>query len=565
MRRIKTSSKGNSAPSSAVQFAGDLMTIRFAKPFDIASYDLFLKCKALPESHLERDDKFNFTVSAPARFAPILGVKSQRRKVNALPFPKFLFEHQSEILKLALDAKRFAVWSDVGTGKTLIELEFARQVAHLTRARVLIVTLNEIIEQMIEEAERFYGRKLSIHRINSRAEMRRWCAGPHDGAIAVTNYEKFNPDEEGQVINELRHLGGLILDESSRLKGGGGKQKWALIHSSKGIPYKLSCTATPAPNDVIEFASQASFLERMRSDNEIIWTFFARDPDTQEWTVKRHARKAFFEWMSAWSIFLQDPRRYGWSSTIKLPPKPEMIYHRIEATPAQLEAMRRYSVESDGQLSLFASKDQGIVGRSKFSQIAKGFVYERTLKHLVDSGLFPRQLTERIESYKPRFVAELIKKETKLNPLVWTVFDEEGEIIAEELRAIGFNRFEVLSGSTPKTQRQDMLDRYRQGKTPVLISKGKLLGYGMNFQHCGSMIFSGWNDSFEQFYQEVGRAVRYGQTRAVRIHLPFIEELERAQLDNVLRKASQFQELVSEQEAAYIAAMCNLKLIKEVL
>jgi superfamily II DNA or RNA helicase len=535
-----------------VKIDGDLMTVTFGQPFSIEAYDLFLKTKRLPEFQLERDEEtYAFRVTAPARFAGILGLRQPRPAANVTPFPSFLFEHQREILRLALDAKRYAVWSDVGTGKTLIELEYARQVATRTGGgRSLIVTLNEIVDQTIEEAKRFYGDSLPIRHIRSRAEMRVWCAGPRDGAIAITNYEKFNPDEEGQEVNELRFLGGLILDESSRLKAGGGKQKWALIKSSRGIPYKLSATATPAPNDVIEFASQASFLERMRSDNEIIWTFFTRDPATQEWTVKRHARAAFFEWMAAWSIYLRDPRRYGWSSTIKLPPKPVMIYHKLPIRDAQLEEMKRYTTEADGQQSLFAIKDQGIVGRTKFSQIAKGFVYEG------DNA-------RRIDSAKPAFIADLIEKEAKLNPLVWTVFDEEGDIIAEELRARGFDRFEVLSGATPKARRQEILDDYRKGKTPVLISKGKLLGYGMNFQHCRSMIFSGWNDSFEEFYQEVGRAVRYGQKRAVRIHLPFIEELERAQLDNVLRKAGQFEELVREQESAYIAAMNNLQLITQ--
>jgi hypothetical protein len=86
--------------------------------------------------------------------------------------------------------------------------------------------------------------------------------------IAIVNYEKFNPEKgktgKDAAIPEVRHLAGVILDESSRLAMGGGKQKWVIIQSTKGIPYKLSCTATPAPNDTMEFASQASFLERMR-------------------------------------------------------------------------------------------------------------------------------------------------------------------------------------------------------------------------------------------------------------------------------------------------------------
>lgn len=540
-----------------IQIADNMLQVQF-RDFSVEEYGLFLKCKKLPESQSRYIYETGaHEISAPARFASLLGVDRPVTASAALPMPAFLFEHQREILKLALDAQRFACWSKVGTGKTLIELEFARQVAHITGGRVLIFTLNEIVNQTIDMARQFYGDTLPIVRMNSREEMRQWCKGEGEGNIAITNYEKMNPDERDQDVSELRHLSGLILDESSRLKTGGGKQKWALIKSSKGIPYKLSCTATPAPNDVMEFASQASFLERMRSENEIIWTFFARDPDTQEWTVKRHARPAFFEWMSAWSIFLADPRRYGWSSNIQLPPSPEIIRHNIAPTEAQIEAMREWSVAGDGQMSLYGGESQGIVGRSKLSQIAKGFVYEKD----ADSK---RTTVRRIESAKPAFLARLIRDEAQagLNPLVWTIFDEEGEILAEELRALGYDQFEVLSGDTPKMKRPAILDRYRTGEIPVLISKGKLLGYGMNFQHCGSMIFSGWNDSFEEFYQQIGRAVRYGQELSVRIHLPLIEELEGAQLDNVLRKAALFEQITNEQEAAYVAAMSRLRLLE---
>jgi hypothetical protein len=503
----------------------------------------------LPESQLSYDyEADSYTVTAPARYAAMLGVDVPAAASAELPMPDFLFDYQQAITRMALDAKRYAVWADCGLGKTLIELEFARQVAHITGGRVLIITVNEVIPQMLEESVAFYGVSLPIHRIQTRDELRQWCKDG-DGQIAITNYEKMNPDEQGQVVNEMRLLAGLVLDESSRLRAGGGKQKWALIKSSKGIPYKLSCTATPAPNDIIEFASQASFLERMRDEGEIIWTYFTRDPKTQEWTVKRHARAAFFEWMSSWSIYIRDPRRYGWGLHVELPPEPVTTDHRLEATPEQCQLMLGYATDNRGQLAMFSESKLGIVGRGKFSQIAKGFVYDK-----------PK--TIRVESRKPAFIADLIKSEVEsgLQVLVWTVFDAESDIIAEQLRAIGFEDFELLTGSVKAALRPDIVHRFRRGESRVLISKAKLLGYGLNFQCCGSMIFSGWSDSFEQFYQAVRRAVRYGQPLSVRVHLPFIPELEGMVLDNVREKQAAFEAAVVEMERAYIAAMKSLRL-----
>jgi hypothetical protein len=359
---------------------GESLKIEFNQ-FGPEQYEVFLKAKRLPESSLEYDyERDAYTIETHSRYANLLGVSPDIvGAAGRLPFPEFLFEHQTEIVKLALDAKTYAVWSDCGSGKTLIELEFARQVVHLTGGRFLIFTLNEIVGQTIDEANRFYGEGFKILRINTREDLKHWCKyGDGEHRIAITNYEKMNPDESGQVVPEMKALAGVALDESSRLKAGGGKQKWALIHSCKGIPYKLSCTATPAPNDVIEFASQASFLERMRSENEIIWTFFTKDKETGEWTVKRHAQSAFFEWMCAWSIYLRDARRYGWSRNVELPPEPVIIKHPIEMTLEQAKAALTYNTNNKGQMSLFATQAQGIVGRSKLSQIAKGFIYDKT-------------------------------------------------------------------------------------------------------------------------------------------------------------------------------------------
>jgi superfamily II DNA or RNA helicase len=530
---------------------GENLNIQFQMPFDAAAYDLFKKCKKLPESKVNYDYALDtYTIETHSRYANLLGVSADHKTAKNLPLSGFLFEHQKEIVKLALAAKTFAVWADCGLGKTNIELEFAHQVNSITNGRSLILTLPEVALQTIDECKTFYGKNLPILFLETKDDMRRWCAkGDNVYKVAITNYEKMNPEKDNQIVAELKFLSGIIVDEN-RLKGGGGKQKWAIIKSSKGIPFKMTATATPAPNDYIEFASQASFLERMRSENEIIWTFFAKDKITGEWTVKRHAQQAFFEWMCAWSIYVRNPKNYGWSFDVELPPDPEIIRHEIQITQEQSDASKVFNIDQKGQASLFATQAQGIVGRSKLSQIAKGFVYEKD------------KSVTKISSHKPKFVAELIQSEANQSQvLVWTVFDAETEIISGELKKSGFANFAVLTGKTSNEKRLEILNDYRNGKLPVLISNSKLLGYGMNLQMTGSMIFSGWNDSFEEWYQTIRRAVRFGNKKKVKIHIPFIPELELAQLENIFRKETKFITGIEAQEAAYVKAMQRIKLL----
>ncbi len=536
--------------TAPITFAGDRMSVNFDR-FGIAEYDLFLRAKRLPESQtIFRPETETYSIEAPARFASMLGVDTPDYLAGDLPLPKFLFDDQQAVIDTALAAKRFAVWSDCGLGKTLVMLEFARQVIHRTGGRVLIITLNEIVAQTIQECQKFYGDSLPIKRLASRQDMRDWCKnGSDDGCmLAITNYEKMNPDGlDDQVVPEMKHLAGIILDESSRLKTGGGKQKWAIIKSCKGIEYKLSCTATPAPNDTMEFASQASFLEKMRSEGEIIWTYFARDPKSHRWAVKKHARKAFFEFMSAWSIYIRDPKKYGWRLGMAEVPPPAIQVHELPITPEQQGWLQKLSTDPSGQRSLFQERDTNAIQRSKLSQVAKGFRYRKG-----EQGKF-----DRINSPKPQFIADLISQEVAagLQVLVWTVFDAESTILAEALTKLSTAvPFKLLTGKTDAFDRLNILERFRGGDCPVLISRAAMLGYGMNFQFCGSMIFSGWSDSYEQYYQAVRRAVRYGQTKSVRVHLPVIPDLEGDMLDNVFRKQADHEAAIREMEENYIAA-----------
>lgn len=548
-------SRSDLSPAPLIRFDGDSMRIHF-DDFGPASYKLFLKAKRLPEFTLDFDMTETYTVSAPRRFASMLGVEPPPAPASDLPLSSFLFDDQCELVKLGLDAKRFAVWSDCGGGKTLISLEWARHVIHRTGGRVLVVTLNEIVQQWIEEAEKFYGELLPIIRMKSREEMREWCASGTVGGVAVVaklavvNYEKFNPGagatKTDEIVNELRHLSGIVLDESSRLANSGGKQKWAIIKSSKGIPYKLSCTATPAPNDTMEFASQASFLERMRSEGEIIWTYFIRDPKSHRWVVKNHARKAFFEFMSSWSIYVRDPKKYGWRLDLPEVPEPTIITHEIKPTREQLDAAASLITPADGQGELFPTADTNTIQRAKLSQVAKGFIYRKGEA----AGKF-----DRIPSAKPKFVADLIRQEVAAGHqvLVWTTFNAETLLILEHFIDSDF-RVERLDGSTSEKDRLMLLEDFRKGRIRALVSKSSLLGYGMNFQFCRSMIFSGFSDSYVAFYQAIRRAYRFGQTESVRVHIPVVSELETDMLENVLCKDARMEADIAEMETNYIAA-----------
>ena len=506
--------------------------------FDLAAYETFLRAKTLPEKRIEFDPSTDtYRVLAPERFAHLLDSALRPPAAIGGDLAAHLFDYQRWIVQTALDARRFAVWADTGLGKTAIFLEWARLVE--AEGAVLIFDPPRIIEQTVEEAARFYGSAMPIERLHTRVELEKWLSAPR--GIAISNVDKLAREQ----LPALRRLTGLILDESSILKTGGGKIKWNLIHSAKGIPYKLSLTATPAPNDTMEYASQASFLEKLRDEGEILWTYFTRDK-RGNWYVKPHARDAFYRFMAGWSIYLRDPAAYGFAPILDSLPDPVYHEHKIAMTAEQLAAMQELLSESGRGLF---DVSYGVRERAKLAQLARGFLYE---------GTGPERVTRRIPSHKPGLVADIAAAEAggqRRPTIVWTNFDAESEIVAAEIRERDKDLLVAeLDGRCAEQEGSDIVAGFRSGLTDVLVTKPQLVGYGLNFQRCKAMVFSGVDDSFERRYQAIRRAYRFGQTEPVQVHLPHVPELEGAMVENVRAKELQFEADVAQAERNYVRA-----------
>lgn len=526
----------------------DDLTIRFEAPWTLDDYAMFLRSKALPEVVVEYENDGNwppvesYTLRAPARFAELVGLKAPKKRGKKLDLAPYLFDYQSWIVEMALAAKRFAIWSDCGTGKSPMQLEWARHVMARTGGRVLILAPLQVCHQTVEEADKFYPGDAGMKPLflDSRKAMDAFCRGEGASPLGITNYHKFIDG----VSNDVRRLAGVVLDESSMLRAGGGVLKWNVLKSTKGVEYKLSCTATPAPNDAMEYASQASFLEKLRNEGEILWTFFVRDQKTQLWTVKPHAREAFYRFMASWSIYLRKPGVYGFADPFAGVPEPEIVEIKVPSTAEQDREAHAFFRAYDKE-SLLPQERLGVKERSKLSQLAKGFIYE---------GPAAKRTTRRIESLKPGIVTGEILKAVQggHQTLVWTVFDEESAILMEQIG--GTLGVTALHGSMDEDERTAVLDRFRHGEIRCLISKAQLLGYGLNFQFCTRMIFSGFDDSFERFYQAVRRAYRYGSTERLKVIVPYVPSLENHVWENVLRKKTQWEGDIEKQERLFMEA-----------
>lgn len=379
-----------------------------------------------------------------------------------------LFDFQKDLVHWALRKGRAAIFADCGLGKTPMQLEWARHVG----GNVLILAPLAVSRQTVQE-----GHKFGIPVILCRAQ-----ADVRPG-VNIANYEMlhhFNPTA----------FRGVVLDESSILKAYDGKTRTAIIEAFKQTPFRLACTATPAPNDFMELGNHAEFLGVM-TRMEMLAMFFVHDGgDTAKWRLKGHAQNRFWEWVASWAAVLQKPSDLGYEDKgFKLPPL-EVVEHMVasEATEGHLFAMEALAL--------------------------------------------PDRQRARRESIESRVAecARIVAMHPDEPWLIWCDLNRESGLLAKVIPGA----VEVRGSDSPEHKERALLG-FANGSIRCLVTKPSIAGWGMNFQTCAKMAFVGLSDSFEQYYQAVRRCWRFGQERPVTAHI-IIAETEGAVKLNIERK-----------------------------
>ncbi len=390
------------------------------------------------------------------------------------PVPAMLFPFQADIVRWALKRGRAAIFADCGMGKTPMQLAWADQVP----GRVLILAPLAVAQQTVRE-----GRKFGIDLTYSRQT----C----DARITITNYEMldhFNPAD----------YTGIVLDESSILKSYDGKFRQQIIESFKDTPFKLACTATPAPNDHMELGNHAEFLGVL-SRTEMLSTFFVHDGgDTSKWRIKGHAETDFWKWITSWAVMIRKPSDLGYEDGNFILPELVMHPHIVQAehTP-------------DGHL--FALEATTLQERQQARKITT---------------------PERVAR-----VAEIVASKPDEPWLIFCNLNTESESAAAAIPGAV-----EITGSDSMEDKESRMLGFQDGNHRVVVSKASICGFGMNFQHCPNVVFLGLSDSYEQFYQAIRRCWRFGQTKPVHCHV-VTSDLEGAVVSNIERKEADAQRM----------------------
>lgn len=419
-------------------------------------------------------------------YADFLARKTKRivptgRDIATGDVHEMLHEWQKQIVAWAVKRGRAAIFADCGLGKTFMQLEWARLV---TDGRVLIVAPLSVARQTQREASKI-GIDVSYIRSDNDTTDR----------ISITNYEMLH-------AIDASNFDAVVLDESSILKNYVGKTRTQIIDQFDTTPFRLACTATPAPNDVAELTNHAEFLGVM-SRQDMLGAYFTTNMDKNDgggYRVKGHAKHPMFQWMAGWGVAVRKPSDLGFANDgYDLPElriHPEIV--DVEIVP-------------EGQL--FATELGGVGGRAA----VRRSTMDKRVKRAVD-------LSNRDGQW-----------------IMWAGLNDEAETLAAMIPG-SVN----VEGSWNPERKAEALEAFQDGRIRVLITKPSIAGFGMNFQNAHQMAFVGMGDSYEAYYQSIRRCWRFGQTSHVDVHI-ILSELEQQIAVNVMRKervASEATELL---------------------
>jgi superfamily II DNA or RNA helicase len=397
-------------------------------------------------------------------------LQSKRHSVGEFGFeanfiPDIAFDFQRHVIERAVAKGRVAVFLDTGLGKTLVQLSIAQNIVNHTNKKVLILTPLAVAFQFIIEAE-----KIGVGDVEYSKD------GRHTKKIVVCNYERLHYFDHSDFEC-------VILDESSILKNFDGKIKSQITAFIKKIPYRFLSTATPSPNDFIELGTSSEALGYL-GYMDMLTKFFKNNQNSvdsnnrnigEKFYLKPHAEKDFFAWVNQWSIMAKMPSDLGFSDDrYKLP---ELIVNKHVVKNQSL-------VDVDGQIQMF-------------TPIAKSMTEVRHEQKMTESKRCEKAI-------------ELADGKTSV---YWCNTNNESAI----LKGLDSEAVEII-GSQSIDKKEEILQAFANGEIKRLITKAKMTGMGLNWQHCNhSVFFPTW--SYEQYYQAVRRFWRFGQTKPVTIDM----------------------------------------------
>ena len=394
---------------------------------------------------------------------------------------------------------------DMGLGKSvqalaLIQHDWETQ----GPAPVLIIGPTSLLENWRKEAGRFTpGLSVLIHHGSARQRDERFVASAQQHAIVLTSFPLAARDRDQLRLVAWR---GIILDEAQNIKNSATKQAQAVRALRSG--YRVALTGTPVENHVGDLWSIMGFLNAGYLGNEAEF------------------RRRFF-------LPIQVQRDAQATEHLHRLTGP-FILRRVKSDPAVIRDLPE-KLEVPVYCSL--TREQATLYAATLTELEQGLASAEGIRR---SGLVLATLTKlkQICNHPAQFLGDgsplrgrsgkLERLEAMLDEvlavgertLIFTQYAEMGALLQQYLTNVFGCEVLLLTGRTPRAQRDRMVERFQQEGEgpPIFILSLKAGGVGLNLTHASQVVHYDrwWNPAVEN--QATDRAYRIGQTQRVMVH-----------------------------------------------
>lgn len=402
-----------------------------------------------------------------------------------------LHEYQEYARDWILEHSYCGLLLDMGLGKTLTTLSAIDELKNIfcEDHKILVIAPKKVAEETWSAEIEKWGFDLTYSKILGTTKQR-IRALETEADIYLINRENIT-----WIVDYFKTkwpFTFVVIDELSSFKSSKAKRFRALRKVRPKIKRLVGLTGTPAPNSLIDLWPQIYLMDRGErletSQTRFKERYFTPDkrngPIVYSWALKEGAEDEIYGKLEDICVSMKA------KDHLQLPPRTDNI------VPVKLSNMKLYKkMETDLVLS-FKDKEitaaNSAVLANKLLQLANGAIYDDEKNAVV------------IHDDKLEALENIVEDSQGQPILVFYQYQHDLERIK--------NRF-------PQAEELSTVDRWNEGKIPMLLCHPQSAGHGLNLQKGGHIIvWFGLTWSLEYYQQANARLDRQGQTEPVIVH-----------------------------------------------
>ena len=431
------------------------------------------------------------------------------------------FKHQDKVFKQSWDRQNFALFMEMGTGKTKIAIDTIGCLYLYGKINMAFIVapkgvydywvFNEIPQHLPDTIDSKVLRWQPNITQTYKKEFLEFTKATGLLKLFVMNIEAFSTSKGAETASWLlkkHHKSMMIVDESTTIKNRKAMRTKNIVKTGSLALYKRILTGSPVTKSPMDLFSQASFLSESLLGFNSYYAFQGRYAVIKRRTM---GHRSFQEIAGYQRLDELNEKIEKFSSRVLKKDcldLPEKVYVKRDV-PLTEEQTKHYAEMKKMALTLFedgklATTASVLTQIMRLQQICCGFI---------------RDDDETIREIPSNRIKELmsILNETSGKVIIWASFVHDIVTIRDAIaKEFGAKSVVTYYGETPQDQRQVIVKKFQEKEEPrFFVGQPRTGGFGITLTAANTVIYYSNSYDLEIRLQSEDRAHRIGQKKSV--------------------------------------------------